>query len=91
MKTFWTVSARADLDTMFDYVCKENPQRAPKLYEEIQAKVGILSDFPYAGKSGRVYNTRELILADYKYTIIYRIYNENIQILRLLHGAQQWP
>ncbi|AIL12840.1 hypothetical protein IM40_03855 [Candidatus Paracaedimonas acanthamoebae] len=78
---------KAGLNNMLDYVCNESPQAAHKLNEEIQTKIEMLSDFPYAGRVGKVYSTRELILSDFKYTVVYRIHNKNIQILRLLHGA----
>ena len=91
MEIFWTVSAKSDLDNIFDYIFRENPQAAHKAYEEIQTCIEMLSDFPYAGRPGRIYNTRELILTELTYTVIYRIHQKSVQILRLLHGAQQWP
>ncbi|MBV9039150.1 MAG: type II toxin-antitoxin system RelE/ParE family toxin [Acidobacteriaceae bacterium] len=38
----------------------------------------------------RVANTRELILPQLPYLIVYRIL-ERLVILNILHGAQKWP
>lgn len=91
MKIFWTFSAQSDLENIFDYISQDNPQAAYKLYEEIIYKVEALIEFPYSGRPGRVQNTREKIISDLAYVIIYRVHKEMVQVLRILHGAQQWP
>lgn len=39
----------------------------------------------------RVYNIRELIVAETPYIIPYRIKNNTVEILRVFHSAMQWP
>ncbi|OJX12357.1 MAG: hypothetical protein BGO77_00210 [Caedibacter sp. 37-49] len=90
MQIFWTISAKNDLESMFEYITQENLPATYKIYEEIQSKIEILSDFPYAGKIGRIHNTRELVFSELSYTAIYRLHKGNIQILRLFHGAQHY-
>jgi plasmid stabilization system protein ParE len=48
-------------------------------------------DFPELGRPGRKAATRELILTGLPYLAIYRLRNNAIEILRILHGAQVWP
>jgi toxin ParE1/3/4 len=45
------------------------------------------------GRVGRVAGTRELVLSRTPYIVIYELRgpDEEIYILRLLHGAQRWP
>jgi toxin ParE1/3/4 len=43
------------------------------------------------GRKGRIEGTRELVISRTPYIAAYRIVDENIRILRILHGAQQWP
>jgi len=45
------------------------------------------------GRLGRVAGTRELVLSRTPYIVIYEFRgpDEEIYILRLLHGAQRWP
>ncbi|MGB7590400.1 MAG: type II toxin-antitoxin system RelE/ParE family toxin [Terriglobia bacterium] len=46
---------------------------------------------PLAGREGRVQGTRELAVARTPYVIAYRIREDEIQILAVLHGGQRWP
>lgn len=40
---------------------------------------------------GRVPGTRELIVVDTPYIIPYRVIEDRVRLLRVLHGAQLWP
>ena len=43
------------------------------------------------GRPGRIEGTRELVISRTPYIAAYRIAGDTVRILRLLHGAQQWP
>ena len=43
------------------------------------------------GRAGRLPETRELVLPGTAYLIVYRSREDGTQILRLLHGARDWP
>ncbi|WP_338132594.1 type II toxin-antitoxin system RelE/ParE family toxin [Alteromonas macleodii] len=53
----------------------------------------FLSEHPRAGRHGRLKNTRELVINGLPFIVIYRenIITNCIEILRVLHDAQQWP
>lgn len=87
----WTALARADLLAIFDYVVARNPRAALRLFEEIEADVRGLVDYPRIGRPGRRQNTRELVISGTPYIVAYRLKAREIQILRVLHGARQWP
>ena len=50
-----------------------------------------LAEFPERGRPGRKSDTRELIFTGLPYLAIYRIRGNEVEILRILHGAQNWP
>jgi plasmid stabilization system protein ParE len=50
-----------------------------------------LARFPEMGRPGRIEGTRELVISRTPYIAAYRILGGTVQILRVLHGAQQWP
>lgn len=50
-----------------------------------------LATFPMSGRSGRVPDTRELVISNSPFVVAYRIQKERIVILAIYHGAQQWP
>ncbi len=43
------------------------------------------------GKSGRVEGTRELIISNSPYILIYRVKEESVEILRILHTSKRYP
>ncbi|MGD2020834.1 MAG: type II toxin-antitoxin system RelE/ParE family toxin [Thiohalocapsa sp.] len=50
-----------------------------------------LADNPSLGRPGRVLDTRELMVTGTPYLVPYTVSDNEIVILRVLHGAQQWP
>jgi len=73
-----------------DYISDDNPAAAEALKDEIEAKVLRLLDHPKLYRSGRVPGTREMVVHR-NYVVIYNQDKTTISILRVLHGAQQWP
>jgi toxin ParE1/3/4 len=60
---------------------------ARAIYEAVQS----LRTMPYRGRYGRFENTRELVLARLPYLLVYKISEERLVILNVLHGAQRRP
>ena len=87
----WSVFALADREAIFDYIEADSPRAAVSVDERIQACVENLKRFPEMGRPGRIEGTRELVLSRTPYIAAYRIAGDAVRVLRLLHGAQQWP
>jgi len=86
----WRQAARDDLLAIVDYISDDNPAAAQALKDEIESKVSRLPDHPKLYRAGRVAGTREMIVHR-NYLVIYAEAKDVISILRVLHGAQQWP
>ncbi len=43
------------------------------------------------GRTGRLHGSRELVVAGTPYVVKYRVAETQVDILRVLHGAQTWP
>ena len=43
------------------------------------------------GRPGRVPGTRELVVPGTRYLVPYRVTGDTLQILRVYHGARNWP
>ena len=95
MQLKWTEPAAADLYNIETYITRENSLDVATavVLKVIDTAEMILSNHPKAGRSGRVKGTRELIIGDLPFIVIYRWVGvlEQVQILRILHAAQQWP
>ena len=51
----------------------------------------MLLQHPQMGRPGRKKGTRELVISRTPFIVVYRAKGARIEIIRLLHGAQQWP
>ena len=91
MQVQWTVSAGLDREAAIDYIAKDNLSAALSQLDEIEGQTDRLANYPNLGRPGRVKGTRELVVNRTPFIVVYRIKGEFIQILRVLHGAQQWP
>lgn len=58
--------------------------------DEIEHQVQRFRNFPLTHRAGRVEGTRELVVLGTPFIVIYTT-NEAVRIVRVLHGAQQWP
>lgn len=88
----WTEPAVRDFTHICDYISAHgSPAVARKVAIAIYKSITTLADFPELGRTGRKADTRELVFSGLPYIAIYRISGNGVEILRILHGAQQWP
>jgi toxin ParE1/3/4 len=92
MRIRWSGPAVRDFTEICDYIGEHgSAATARRLALSIYERIGILTKFPEFGRAGRQPNTRELVLTGLPYLAVYRLRGDSIEILRLLHGAQDWP
>ena len=91
MRLEWSVYAVADREDIFTYIEVESPRAAISVDERIGEHVRQLLHYPESGREGRVEGTRELVVVRTPYVVVYRLAEEAVIILRVLHGARRWP
>lgn len=95
MQLKWTEAADNDLLIIETYISSDNSQDVALdvVLSIIDTTFLVLSDYPRAGRQGRVKHTRELIIDGLPFVVVYRErFAENcVEILRILHTSQQWP
>lgn len=91
MRIKWLDEAVLDLVEIRKYIAADKPQTANRVAALIRQSVEPLADHPDIGRPGRIDGTRELILTALPYIIPYRVKNDIIEILRVLHAARKWP
>lgn len=91
MQVRWTPAAVADLENIGQYLKERFPALAQPTVERLYNAVQSLTKFPYRSRTGQLPGTRELITAPLPYIVVYQVNEPVIQILRILHGAQDWP
>jgi len=91
MQLRWTEEAADDLERIADYLLIHAPGRAPELLRAVYDAPSTLLTFPNRGRPGRREGTRELVLTPLPYIVVYKVLGDVIFVVRILHGAQQWP
>ena len=91
MTIVWSPTAVKDLEHLRAYIEQHNPRAAVKVASAILRRVESLNDFPGQGRPGRVPYTRELIILDTPFPVVYKAKGKTIQIITVLHAARKWP
>lgn len=90
MKVIWLESALEDQDAILEYITEHNEAAAAKLQREFDACAKRLLGYPLMYPAGRAPDTREA-LAHPNYILVYRVAEETVEIVRLVHSRQQYP
>lgn len=93
MIVVWLKSAIKSRDALLDYIAQDNISAAIEQGDRIAHTAKILATHPEIGRAGRKQGTRECVIPGTSFILIYRIRltAERLEILRILHGAEQWP
>ena len=93
MVLVWTPRARRAREEVIDYIAEDNPVAALGQLDEIERQTDMLIQHPEMGRPGRVDGTRELVVSRTPFIVVYRVkpLAGRIELIRFLHGAQQWP
>lgn len=91
MEVRWSAEAADDLERVVERIRRDDPRAARGLAKRIFERCATLRTVPNRGRSGRIAGTRELVLAPLPYIVVYRVKPEAIEIVRIYHGAQDWP
>ena len=91
MKVLWFIRTILDLTSAKDYITQDNPRAAQQIVQRTKDKVSLLSEQPGIGRPGRVSNTKELVVDRTPFILPYRVRDNKIEILRVLHTSRRWP
>ena len=85
----WTRPAISDLIAIRRYIALHNPLAAEQVARRIIEAVERLATYPASGRPGRKPDTRELLIGDTSYLVVYGVRSGIVQILRALHPSQR--
>jgi len=91
MRLRWTTPAANDLYNIVQRIQEDNPAVAAEVATTLYDGCGTLTDFPRRGRKGRIVGTRELVFPGLPYIVVYRIKDQIVEVVRIYHGAQDWP
>ena len=91
MEIIWRRAALNDLEAIREFIAQDNPRAATRIFAAIKAAIDPLADHPNLGRPGRVEGTRELIVANLPYIVVYRVAEGVVRVLAVIHTSRQWP
>ena len=86
----WTPPAKRDLEGIVRHIAEENLDAAFRIEDRIVAAVDRLARFPKLGRVGSRWEARELAIPRTSYLAFYRLVEDRVEVLRIVHGAQDW-
>ncbi len=88
----WTEAALADLVTIESYIARHSQQYGRALAERIFTRTEQLADFSQLGARVPEYDEESLReLFESPYRIVYRVCEDRIDVLAVVHGARRMP
>ena len=87
LKLRWSKRALARLDHIAAYIARDNPARAETFTKELRRRVDILKS-QQLGTAWHVFGTKQYVLHP-NYIAIYRVKEGEVQIITILHSAQE--
>ncbi len=91
MKVVLAKPAEADLLDIAIYIARDNPTRARTFVRELRAKARQIGAMPRAFRLVPGFEHRGLRRRPYRdYLIFYRIEDDRIVVVHILHGAQDY-
>ncbi|MCC7267133.1 MAG: type II toxin-antitoxin system RelE/ParE family toxin [Caulobacteraceae bacterium] len=91
MRVVWTRPAQADLLALLRHIAEDSYANAVSVDERIHAAADRLEQLPKRGRLGSIAGTRELVVPRTSCHLVYRVGAERVEILRVIHGARDWP
>lgn len=91
MVTVWSKRAKAELQKAFEYICRDSPQNAAKVRDEIIDMTINLSKHPEKfppDKYKKENNGTWRAFEKYHYRLSYRIMPDEIRIVRMRHTSR---
>lgn len=86
----WLTTAEHDLIALTEYIAEDNPHTTLQIFNKIRLSIDKLRIHPYLGRERRIKRTREIVIPNLPYIVVYLVTKE-IRILAVLHTTRKWP
>ncbi|WP_374407615.1 type II toxin-antitoxin system RelE/ParE family toxin [Pelagerythrobacter sp.] len=90
IRVIWRERALEELEDIIDYVGDRDIAAAIRLQARIRACAERIVYAPRAYRKGRIEDTREAV-AHPNYILVFRLTDEAVEIVNVIHSRQQYP
>jgi toxin ParE1/3/4 len=92
MNVYWTLNAIKHLTNIYEYIALNSPTYARRMIDRITRRSEQISTQPLSGRKVPEYEAEDIReLIENPYRLIYRIKQDQIDVLAVIHGAQLLP
>jgi addiction module RelE/StbE family toxin len=92
MKVYWTLNAIRHLTNIYEYIALNSPTYARRMVDRITRRSEQISAQPLSGRKVPEYEAEDIReLIEKPFRIIYRVKQDQIDVLAVIHGAQILP
>ncbi len=85
----WSSTAADEFEALIHHISQDNPEAALSMAQNVLDRIAQIQTFPNIGRPGERPGTRELVVAPF--VVVYWLLTEDdAEILRVWHGAQNW-
>lgn len=91
MRVRYSNCANLNLRQAYYYIKQDSPLNAAVVMGRIEKAIETLCAYPALGKPGRLKGTREFVVGNAPFIVIYRPTKTELQILSVLHTSRKYP
>jgi toxin ParE1/3/4 len=92
VRVHWTYTAIAHLLAIYEHIARDAPIYAQRIVDRLTRRSEQIATFPQSGRVVPEYGSPDIREAiERPYRIIYRIREEQIDVLAVVHSAQMLP
>jgi toxin ParE1/3/4 len=84
-------AARTDLEGIWLFIAEDDPDAADRFIRNIISRLPVLASMPYMGRQREELSARLRSFPIASYVIFYRPMDDGIEVVRILHGARDFP
>jgi addiction module RelE/StbE family toxin len=89
MRLRYTPRAQADLDIIYGFIDRRNPEAARAVKEIIEHRIAWLADFPLIAPETSKHGVRELTIVRFPYKVYYAVRGDELWIIHIRHTARR--
>lgn len=86
--------AMNDLEEIVLYIAKDSRENAIRFHDKVIENANRLTTFPKLGllvPDKKISNSGFRMLIIDKYLLFYKVYNDEVSVLRVIHGSRDYP
>jgi addiction module RelE/StbE family toxin len=91
MTLVWSARAKRDVKVIGVYIARHNRTAAVATVKRIVATATSLLEYPSMGHAGRVPDTREILVPETSYIVVYRADGRAVRVVAVMHTSREWP